>query len=595
MVGECGARSARDGRPVGPAQPAPAGAATPPPKPSLLRRSQRPTKSRRFSRPRLPSPLPATPRPSMRASRCGSSGRCSCVYGCYARSTYQSPGQATDISHDPVGATMGVTTSGPDDGRPEQAGSRLSRERPASCPHQGPQRRRGRPSRAHERREGARSVASIRNRSGTYVRICRVFVAGLANTGQGWGIAPRPRKRSQRSPYDLPGRVQVSLLAAAVVLFAGWQARPAEADAEPATTVVADVATGVAEGAAPSLAAPAATTDTDEVAADGEAPSEAEPHPAPGQEPAEPTSPGVPPASAGATPAPDPESRQPRPTRDAESRQPRPTRDAESRKPRPTRDAESRQPRPTRDAESRQPRPTRDAESRQPRPTRDAESRPPRPTPDAEPRQPRPTPDAEPPQARPAPEVTKEHPAGAADVTTADSPAVAQPTAPSGSELEPTGPPSLEPAGRPAQVDAPDDESAPARPPRARTRTAQDPSLPASHAPAAPRRLVHESAPGAAYPAAPPPRVRKRAARPDRSVTRARGSQSRPAPEAPHRRGVPGAASAAAAAGNGTASPSNAVLSGEADLAPAHLVRPLRLSRPVLRPTSVAEPRERPG
>jgi ribonuclease E len=358
--------------------------------------------------------------------------------------------------------------------------------------------------------------------------------------GQGWGIAPRPRKRSQRSPYDLPGRLQVSLLAVAVVLFAGWQAPPAQADAEPATTVAADVATGVAEGAAPSLATPAATTDTDEIAADGEAPSEAEPHPAPGQEPAEPTSPGVPPASAGATPAPDCEPRHPRPTRDAEPGHPRPTPDAES-------------------------------------------------------RQPRPTPDAEPPRARPAPEATKEHPAGAVDVTTADSPAVAQPTAQSGSELKPTGPPNLEPAGRPSQVDAPGDERAPARPPRARTRTAQAPSLPPSHAPAAPRRLAHESAPGAAYPAAPPRRVRKHAARQDRSVTRARGSQSRPTPEAPHRRGAPGAASAAAAAGSGTASPNNAVLSGEADLAPAGLVRPLRLSRRVLRPTSVAEPRERPG
>jgi hypothetical protein len=401
-------------------------------------------------------------------------------------------------------------------------------------------------------RAGARPIASNRNRSGAYVGICRVFVAGLANTGQGWGIAPRPRIRSQRSPYDLPGRVQVSLLAAAVVLFAGWQARPAQADAEPATTVVADVATGVPEGAAPSGAPFAATTDTDEVAAGGEAPSEAEPHPGPGQELAELTTPPVaPPASARATPAPDPERRPPAPTPDAQPRQPRPTPDAESRQPRPTREAESRQPRPT--------------------------------------------PDAEPAQARPAPEAAKDHPAGAADVTTAHSPAVAQLTAPSGSELEPTRPPSLEPAGRPAEVDPPDDEPAPARPPRAPTRTARAPSLPAAHAPAAPRRLAQESAPVAASPAAPPRRVRKRAARPDRSVTRARGSQSRPTPEAPHRHGVPGAASAAAAAGNGTASPSNAVLSREADVAPAGLVRPLRLSRPVLRPTSVAGPRERPG
>ena len=557
MVGECGARSARDGRPVGPdpagppgcpdpaapeLQPAPA---QPPPeqvpplggaasRPSALRptRARLPSRSRRRTRPRRDPGADRRARPWPRRR------------------------------HGRAAATMGVTTSGWDAGRPEHGGIPAEPRKASFMSSPGIAPPPWTPEPSARATCSCASVASIRNRSGAYVGICRVFVVGLANVGQGWGIAPRPRKRSQRSPYDLPGRLQVSLLAVAVVLFAGWQAPQAQADAEPATPVVADVATGVAEGAAPSLVTPAATTDTDEIAVDGEAPSQAEPHPAPGQEPVEPTSPGVPPASPGATPAPDRESRQPRPTRDAESRQPRPTRDAES---------------------------------RQPRPTRDAEPGHPRPIPDAESRQPRPTPDAEPPQARPAPEATKEHPAGAADVTTADSPAVAHPTAQSGSELKPTGPPNLEPAGRPAQVDAPDDEPAPARPPRARTRTAQAPSLPPSHAPAAPRRLAHESAPGAAYPAAPPRRVRKHAARQDRSVTRARGSQSRPTPEAPHRRGVPGAASAAAAAGNGTASPSNAVLSGEADLAPAGLVRPLRLSRPVLRPASVADPRERPG
>ncbi len=568
-------------------QPAPPGCPDPAPPPEL-------------------HPAPAQPPPEQvpplggAASRAGAAAAGRPGPACRARSRRRHTAATRSRSRSPssrpwprrrqgrAAATMGVTTSGWDAGRPERGGVPAEPRKASfmSSPGIAPPPWTGEPS--ARATCSCASVASIRNRSGAYVGICRVFVVGLANVGQGWGIAPRPRKRSQRSPYDLPGRLQVSLLAVAAVLFAGWQAPQAQADAEPATPVVADVATGVAEGAAPSLVTPAATTDTDEIAVDGEAPSQAEPHPAPGQEPVEPTSPGVPPASPGATPAPDRESRQPRPTRDAESRQPRPTRDAESRQPRPTRDAESRQPRPTR------PTGAHHADRGTPAHT-DAEPGHPRPIPDAESRQPRPTPDAEPPQARPAPEATKEHPAGAADVTTADSPAVAHPTAQSGSELKPTGPPHLEPAGRPAQVDAPDDEPAPARPPRARTRTAQAPSLPPSHAPAAPRRLAHESAPGAAYPAAPPRRVRKHAARQDRSVTRARGSQSRPTPEAPHRRGVPGAASAAAAAGNGTASPSNAVLSGEADLAPAGLVRPLRLSRPVLRPASVADPRERPG
>jgi hypothetical protein len=386
-----------------------------------------------------------------------------------------------------------------------------------------------------------RPFASNRNRSGAYGRFAAFFVAGSANTGKGCGIAPRPLTRSQRSPHRLPGWLQVSLLAAVVVLVAGWQAPPARADDEPATTAVADVAAGVTEGAAPSLAPVAGTTDTDELASGGESPSEAEPHPGPGL--AEPANPpdasGVP---GGATPAPDPERRPSRPAPDAESRQHRPAPDAES-------------------------------------------------------RQHRPAPDAEPPQARPAPEATKEHPAGAADVTPADSPAVAQPTAPSGSELEPSGSPNLEPAGGTAQVDVPDDGPAPAPPRGARTRAAQAPSLPISPAPTALRPLAYQSAPGAAHPAAPQRSVRKHAPRPDPSVTRARGSQkpSRPALEAPHRRGVPGAASAAAATANGTASPSNVVLSGVGDLAPGGLVRPLPVFRPVLQPMNVAEPRERPG
>jgi hypothetical protein len=383
-------------------------------------------------------------------------------------------------------------------------------------------------------------------------RFAAFSFVGSANSGQRCGIAQRLLTRSQRSSHELPGWLHVSLLAAVVVL-AGWQAPAAQADDEPATTAVAEVATGVTEGAAPGLAPPGAITDTDEVASGGEAPSEAGPDSGPGQKLAKPTSPSVARRSpAGATPAPDPERRRHRPPAEAEPRG-------------------------------------------QHRAPADTEPRHDRPTPDAESRQDRPTPDAEPPQARPALEATKEHPAGAADVTTAHSPAIAQPTAPSGAEPEPTGPPNLRPPGRTAQVDVPDDEPAPARPSRARTRTAQAPSLPASHAPAALLRHAHESAPGAAHPSAPPRSVRKRAPGRDHSVTRARGYENGPAREAPHRRGVPGAASAAAAAANGSASPSNAVLSGAPHLAPAGFVRPLPVSRPVRRPMNVAEPRERPG
>jgi hypothetical protein len=443
--------------------------------------------------------------------------------------------------------------------------------------------------------EGVRPVASNRNRSGAYGRFAAFFVVGSANTGQGCGIAPRLLTRSQRSPHSLPGWLQVSLFAAVVLLLAGWQAPPAKADDEPATTAVADVAAGVTEGAAPSLAPVA---DADELASGGESPSEAEPHSGPGQELAEPTNPPVAPrAPGGATPAPDRERRPSRPAPDGESRQQRPGRDGRSWQHRPAPDGEPRQDPPGRDGKPWEGRPAPEGEPREHRPTPEGEPQEHRPTPDGEPREQRPTPDAEPPQTRPAPEATKEHPAGAEDVTIADSPAVAQPTAPAGSELEPSGSPNVEPAGRTARVDVPDDGPAPAPPRRARTRAAQAPTLPISPAPTALRPLAHQSAPSAAHPAASHRSVRKHARRPDPSVTRAGGSRkpSRPTLGAPHRRGVPGAASAAAATANGTASPSNAVLSGVGDLAPAGLAGPLPVFRPVLRPMNVAEAHERPG
>jgi hypothetical protein len=378
------------------------------------------------------------------------------------------------------------------------------------------------------------------------VPICSVFVVKSADLGQACGIAPLLRTRSQRSPHGLPGRVPASLLTAAVVLFSGWHVPLAQADAARATSTIADLATEAADHAAPGL--PTAVTPTDEVSASGEAPSETQPAPGPRQEPAEPTTtPEAPPAPTQGRPAPDAEPPRPLPAPDAG----------------------------------------------------------PQPAPDAEPPRPLPVPEAEPepPQAQPAPEVTTKHPAGAADVTTAGSPSVEQSIAPAGSHPQPASPPIASPPVPPTssppttstKVDEPDPGPAPARPRRSRTSTAWAPNLFALHAPAAPRRLAHESPPGAAYASAPPRSVRKQPARPQQSVVRAGSSKSDPAPEAPHRRGDPGAASAAAAAGNGTASSSsNAVLSGVAALAPSGPVGRLRLARPAAGRMGVAEPREWP-
>jgi hypothetical protein len=383
------------------------------------------------------------------------------------------------------------------------------------------------------------------------VPICSVFVVKSADLGQACGIAPRLRTRSQRSPNGLPGRVAASLLTAAVVLFSGWHVPLARADAARATSTIADLATEAADHTAPGL--PTAVTPTDEVSTSGEAPSETQPAPSSRQEPAEPTTtPEAPPAPAQGTPAPDAEPPRPLPAPDAG---PQPAPDAE------------------------------------PPPTSDAEPPRPLPVPEAEP---------EPPQAQPAPEVTTKHPAGAVDVTTAGSPSVEQSIAPAGSHPQPAGPPISSPPVPPTssppttltQVDEPDPGPAPARPRRSRTSTAWAPNLLALHGPAALRRLAHESPPGPAYASAPLRSVRKQSARPHQSVTRAGSSKSDPAPEAPHRRGDPGAASAA---GNGTASSSsNAVLSGGAALAPSGPVGRLRLARPAAGRMSVAEPREWP-